>query len=242
LAGDRSGLFREFVRIAGELRPQWLIIENVLGLLTSHEGEDFEVLVEAFSELGYGLSWRTLDSQFHGVPQRRRRVFLVGYLGAPCPSEILFDGEGSDGHPAPVSVQADTGTPAASVGSDVTGTLTPGAHPGSYNGQDAYNNLLVYGPTNNAGDRTWHDIDAARAVNVNSQTNGGTAGLVVGQADDASRMGAVAGVPRWMEPEGTHEPDSPRLRAIGNAVSVPVARLLGERIIAKHRELEAKNA
>ena len=98
LAGDRSGLFFEFARIAGELKPHWLLIENVPGLLSSNQGLDFAIVLDTLDECGYGVSWRILNSQFFGVPQRRRRVFIVGHLGAPCPPEILFESEGGGGN------------------------------------------------------------------------------------------------------------------------------------------------
>jgi len=81
LAGERSGLWGEFHRIIGELSPTWLLIENVPGLLSSNEGRDMAVIVHGLEELGYGWSYRILDSQYFGVPQRRRRVFIVGHLG-----------------------------------------------------------------------------------------------------------------------------------------------------------------
>lgn len=97
LVGERSGLFWEIVRIAGRLRPRWLLLENVPGLLSSHKGRDFETVLAALDELGYGVAWRVLDAQFFGVPQRRRRVFIVGHLGAECPAEVLFEPEGVPG-------------------------------------------------------------------------------------------------------------------------------------------------
>jgi DNA (cytosine-5)-methyltransferase 1 len=100
LRGERSGLFFEFARIAQTLRPTWLLIENVPGLLTSAKGHDFAVIVDTLADIGYGLAWRILDSQYFGVPQRRRRVYIVGHLGAPCPPEILFEPEGGGGDTA----------------------------------------------------------------------------------------------------------------------------------------------
>ena len=97
LAGERSGLFFEFARIAQTLRPTWVLIENVPGLLTASKGHDFAVVVDTLADIGYGLAWRILDSQYFGVPQRRRRVYIVGHLGAPCPPEILFEPEGGGG-------------------------------------------------------------------------------------------------------------------------------------------------
>ena len=93
LAGERSGLWGEFHRIIGELSPTWLLIENVPGLLSSNEGRDMAVIVHGLEELGYGWSYRILDSQYFGVPQRRRRVFIVGHSGGVCGPEILLECE-----------------------------------------------------------------------------------------------------------------------------------------------------
>ena len=75
-----SGLMWEYVRAVRELRPRWILWENVPGALSSTHGEDFRCLLEALDGIGYGLAWRVLDAQFFGVAQRRRRVFLVGHF------------------------------------------------------------------------------------------------------------------------------------------------------------------
>lgn len=93
--GGESGLMWEFVRAVQEIRPEWLVWENVPGALSSSNGEDFGCLLRSLDALGYGLAWRVLDAQFFGVAQRRERLFLVGRLGdieGPC--EVLFEREG----------------------------------------------------------------------------------------------------------------------------------------------------
>lgn len=99
LTGARSGLFYEFVRVAQELQPTWLLLENVPGLLSSNDGRDFAVVLGELGAAGYFVEWRVLDSRWFGVPQRRRRVFLVGHLGGPSPVPVLFESEGRGGHP-----------------------------------------------------------------------------------------------------------------------------------------------
>jgi DNA (cytosine-5)-methyltransferase 1 len=92
LAGERTVLVYEFARILKELRPTWFLFENVPGLLSSNEGRDFAEVQRLFMvECGYGICWRVLDSQFFGVAQRRRRLFVVGRFGKPCPAEVLFE-------------------------------------------------------------------------------------------------------------------------------------------------------
>lgn len=102
LAGERSGLWFEFRRLAAQIRPRWLVIENVPGLLSSNGGRDFGVIVEGLVELGYGVAWRVLDAQYFGVAQRRRRVFVVGCLGDPGrAAQVLLEPESCGGHPPP---------------------------------------------------------------------------------------------------------------------------------------------
>lgn len=97
LAGERSGLWFEFARVIDELEPRWVVIENVPGLLSSHKGKDFAIIIRWLAERGYGVTWRILDAQYFGVPQRRRRVFIVGSFGNGCAAEVLFERESSSG-------------------------------------------------------------------------------------------------------------------------------------------------
>jgi len=97
LRGKQSGLFFEFARLLGEARPPVVVIENVAGLLSSHEGRDFGLVVRTLADLGYGVAWRVLDSRYFGVPQSRTRVFIVGTLGGPARAgAVLFEPERGD--------------------------------------------------------------------------------------------------------------------------------------------------
>lgn len=97
LAGSRSGLWFEFLRIVESIRPQWVIVENVPGLLSSNAGRDFAVILQGLAQCGYGVGWRILDAQYFGVPQRRRRLFIVGHLGTGRAAEILFERNSGNG-------------------------------------------------------------------------------------------------------------------------------------------------
>nr|DAQ69587.1 MAG TPA: Cytosine specific methyltransferase [Caudoviricetes sp.] len=92
-----SGLMFEYIRAVREIRPRWFLWENVPGALSSEDGEAFRQLLSEMDKLGYGLAWRILDAQFFGVAQRRRRLFLVGHLGAEPPAEVLFEPESMRG-------------------------------------------------------------------------------------------------------------------------------------------------
>lgn len=100
LGGSRSGLFWEICRLLDETRAQNFILENVPGLLSSNQGKDMAVVLEALVERGYRIAYRVLDAQHFGVPQRRRRVFIVGCLGDSrgTPEEILAIAEGRAGY------------------------------------------------------------------------------------------------------------------------------------------------
>ena len=93
LAGARSGLFYEIARIADESKAEWLVLENVPGLLSSQRGADMGAVVGTLVDLGYSVAWRVLDAQHFGVPQRRRRVFIVARrAGNPTSAaKVLFE-------------------------------------------------------------------------------------------------------------------------------------------------------
>ena len=96
----RGNLALTFCAILNKFRPKWFVWENVPGVLSSNKGRDFGSFLGAVAELGYGFSYRILDAQNFGVPQRRRRVFVVGHLGAWEPTaEVLFESESLQWHP-----------------------------------------------------------------------------------------------------------------------------------------------
>ncbi len=89
---DRGNLFFDYIRILENKRHKYFIAENVPNLLGISQGECFRIILEKISELGYSICWRVLNSAGFGVPQSRRRLFIVGYLGERCPAEILSFG------------------------------------------------------------------------------------------------------------------------------------------------------
>jgi DNA (cytosine-5)-methyltransferase 1 len=155
LGDARSGLFEHLVRLVAGLRPRWLLLENVPGLLSAvcpcpggdarvcdgtcdgpHQfpggacgpghcmdihGGAMGTVLGALAGLGYGLAYRVLDAQYFGVPQRRRRVVIVGCLGDwAAPAEVLLEPESGGGNP-PTSRTAGPGS-AASAGRRADGT------------------------------------------------------------------------------------------------------------------------
>ena len=127
LEGSRSNLFYEAVRIIKEMRkatggeyPKWACWENVPGAFSSSGGEDFRCVLESLCGVidesvsipkpkkwanageilgdGYSLAWRVLDAQFWGVPQRRKRIYLVADFTGGCAGKVLFESEGLSGY------------------------------------------------------------------------------------------------------------------------------------------------
>ena len=95
LAGQRTGLFWDALAFASHVQAEWVVLENVPGLLSSNEGRDFGVVISALADAGYRhVEWRVLDSQFFGVPQRRRRVFVVASVRESSGSAVFVESKG----------------------------------------------------------------------------------------------------------------------------------------------------
>src|SRR5271165_4560693 len=100
--GERVQLTTEFARLAERIRSRWLVWENVPGVLSIDGGRAFGMFIGLLGKLGYGIAYRILDAQFFGVPQRRRRLFVVGYLGDwRRAAAVLFERHSLSGYPAP---------------------------------------------------------------------------------------------------------------------------------------------
>ena len=142
LDDDRGNLALEFCRLAQREQPRWIVWENVPGVLSSNGGRDFGSILGALEDIGYGLAYRVLDAQYFGVAQRRRRVFVVGYLGDWRPAAaVLFERHSMSGYPAPsrqarkeAATEAATGTGGGGGNGgarpDLAGPLTAGMHKG----------------------------------------------------------------------------------------------------------------
>lgn len=114
---DRGNLALEFLRLAQRKTPKWLVWENVPGVLSSKGGRDFGSFLGALAEIGYGFAYRVLDAQYFGVAQRRRRLFVVGYLGDwRRAAAVLFERESLLGNPAPSREEGEKVAPAVTTG------------------------------------------------------------------------------------------------------------------------------
>ena len=134
LAGKRSGLFFDALAFAQSVKAKTILLENVPGLLSSNQGRDFGQLLIELADAGYSnIEWRVLNSQFFGVAQRRRRVFIVASVGTEPFKQILAECEGSagdssqgepQGQDSAGSVADSTGAGRrGGIGSDLVGSL-----------------------------------------------------------------------------------------------------------------------
>jgi DNA (cytosine-5)-methyltransferase 1 len=195
LGGARTGLFWEVVRIARTLEPRWMVLENVPGLLSSRGGRDFHAVMQALAECGFRRAYRILDSRYFGVPQRRRRVFLVLRARGvgDGPESVLFEStrggrDSAAGRQARAHVARGTGDGATfALRADLGGTGQ--AHNTTYIAatlkqrgrgctDEVMDNLqLVAGPLGGGNDgigrRTEDDPDLVYAATLNSGGNTG---------------------------------------------------------------------
>lgn len=254
LVGERSSLFFEFARIAEEMRPRWLVVENVPGLLSSNGGRDFGTVLGTLAELGYGVAYRILDAQYFGVPQRRRRVFVVGCLGDwRRAAEVLFEPESGAGYPPPSREERQV---VASLLASGAGTNRPAGVASEPDFLVAH--ALTSGRSGMRFDPTEEDYV------INAQALGTSqVGLVrrltprecerlQGFPDDWTFVPNTKLVMSFFNQKHDEEvmnrfrkaveegnwdniyqivKDSPRYRVLGNAVAVPVAEWIGRRIL-----------
>jgi DNA (cytosine-5)-methyltransferase 1 len=130
LKDPRGNLMLTYLGIAERFKPQWLVWENVPGVLSSNGGKDFGSFLGALGELGYEWAYRVLDAQWFGVAQRRRRVFVVAHLGkGNLAAKVLFESESVRRNPAP-SREARQGV-AANVAPSLTASNDPSRSPQS---------------------------------------------------------------------------------------------------------------
>lgn len=167
------------------LKPKWFIWENVPGVLTAQSGSAFGAILTALGDIGYGWSYRVLDAQHFGVPQRRRRVWLCGYrdpvTGAADwrpPAAVLSFSESLCWNPAKSwkKRKAPAGDASSGPGASglprTVGTLCADTHPGAYSGQDAYTGRLIPSPfrkskraQSETDDESWVEGQEANTLN-----------------------------------------------------------------------------
>ena len=231
LADPRGNLALVYLGILDKYRPSWCVWENVPGVLSSNGGRDFGAFLGALGQLGYSFAYRMLDAQHFGVPQRRRRVFVVGHLGDwRRAAAVLFEREGVRGdtaegrtikeaaatHPRNGVSWWDGGQIAPTFGARSIGQAIP----------DRGQFCAIVSPTVTS---KW------------AKGSGGPAGSECGNLAPSSRglrrltpteCERLQGFPDdWTKVTATTK-DGPRYKAIGNSMAVPVMRWIGEGIAA----------
>jgi len=211
LDDPRGNLALTFISMVDHYRPEWVIWENVPGVLSSSGGRDFGSFLGALGQLGYGFSYRVLDAQYFGVPQRRRRVFVVAHSSGDSrrAAEVLFEPESlrGDSTKSNRTGQKFTTSPASSVDANgiqrTVGTLCADTHPGAYSGQDAYTGRLV--PVmyeNHPNDsRITGPVDPSPTVAARWGTGGGNTPLVQHTYRKSRRAQSAEDFETWV-PDG----------------------------------------
>ena len=257
LAGERSGLALTFLDLVREHRPHALVLENVPGLLSSNSGRDLGVLLGRLGDAGYGWAFRVLDAQWFGVPQRRRRVFILALDAERYPDEssaaqVLAVGTRCErDHQAEREAWADT------AGGTERSTFNASAKFGQWDGPDdaagnlsardykSSNHLIVDGAPPDA-DRVREAagmagrVDGGQRVAATINSGGNSGGFRTEPGEHLVVSGPRAGTVssplpddadgrrgESIDPEGL---DSHRYRTIGNGVAAPVAEWIGRRL------------
>jgi len=205
LKGERSGLFFKYAELIEDRKPEWLILENVPGLLNSHDGNDFQTILKTLDEFGYGVSWRVLDAKYFGTPQRRRRVYIVASYGNIRSFDVLFEPKG-------ITVARRAG-----LGSKKT---APRRYGGSVSKTDLYSiQHAGIGRKSSAGPQAKGYRNDGETYTLDSR---GSADAIC-SPNAPFRIREAPGLSRRL--------DSHRYRAIGNAVAVPIIEWIGSRIV-----------
>ena len=220
LGGSRSSLFYEAIRIIKEMReatngkyPRFIVWENVPGAFSSNKGEDFRAVLEEVCKVkdeqvsvpkpakwenageivgdDYSVAWRLFDAQFWGVPQRRKRIYLVADFAGGCAGKILFESEGLSGYSAQGfrSWKAAAGNPAEGIGETGTDSLMFENH-----GQDSrYTGPLAVSQTvlstfGTGGNNQPFVVQTPKTLKIRSGCEGGGKGALI-QEDLSATLG-----------------------------------------------------
>lgn len=234
ITGSRSGYVWDFLDLVARDRPECVLFENVPGLLTSNMGRDFGVFAHTLAELRYVGAYRTFDSAFFGVPQRRRRVFVLALDAQRHPderssAEVLGVGEACrrPHTQGVVSEEEAPGAPGGRAGIVPQAVRAKWASRSSGPPGTEHHNLVVVGSTTLASDGVRAVTGVARRPYLGAwvQDREGNAHEV--QGGEAATWSEL--MPR--------ELDNRRYKVIGNGVSAPVATYIGSRLatyLAQH--------
>jgi DNA (cytosine-5)-methyltransferase 1 len=210
LKGERSGLFYKYAELIEHHKPRWVIIENVPGLLNSHQGKDFQILLQKLDEFGYGVSWRVFDAKYFGTPQRRRRVYIVASFGSLRSAQVLFESE-------PIEFAYRSGIGKKEIAAKENGE--------SFSETNCY--VIQHasiGRKSSAGPQAKGYRNDGESYTLDSR---GSADAICKTADPF-RVRDTSGISKAL--------DGNRYRAVGNAVCVHIVKWIGQRIIQVDKE------
>lgn len=214
----RGNLALGFMQLAQRVKPRWVIWENVPGVLSSNGGRDFGSILGALVELGYGFAYRVLDAQFFGVPQRRRRVFVVGCLGsATNPARVLLEqgclqGDNHQGRKKKVQSAANrSGCPEFSI------TAFDGYNYKVADDGTAYTITTSTRHYRNLAIESYSDRKFVRRLTPSECEK------LQGFPSNYTKIS-------WNGKQKEECPDSQRYKAVGNSMAVPVMKWIGTRI------------
>jgi len=230
LDGKRSILWWEFIRCIENRNPTYILAENVKGLLSARNGQDMGIVVRSLADRGYSCEWRVLDSQYFGVPQRRKRVFLVAtkidrHIGGGSYRPILFEQEELLWNPGKGGKAQNGNTKKIEKDTKEKDVYIKTARPVERNGSEKWENNVVH-PTLNCFDMG--DVRTVAAVTTKD--------------DRVRRLTPVEcerlqGFPDNWTQKGFDQDgnevniaESARYKQCGNAVTVNVAEWIGRRL------------
>jgi DNA (cytosine-5)-methyltransferase 1 len=239
LEDPRGNLALVYCGLLDHYKPKWFVWENVPGVLSSNGGRDFGSFLGALAELGYGFAYRVFDAQYFGVAQRRRRVFVVGYLGDWRPAaEVLFESDcmRRDNPPSRETRETTTGTTTnrlVAFGEYSTDGTASTMKARDY--KDATDLITVY-ETHPMDSRIKEMGETCQTVSARWGTGGGNVPI----ASDSMRVRRLTpiecerlqGFPDDYTNIKEKTPDGSRYKALGNSMAVPVMKWIGQRINA----------
>lgn len=215
LKGKNTGLFYPFAKLVKAKLPPVVIMENVTGLLNSHDGRDFAVILQTFKELGYGVAWRVLNTRYFGAPQSRPRVYICAWRNSARRAfNVLFE-VGTTFHPENQRHGFLRQTTCKKTGAHVPEVaFCLAATSGRHTGTDWSRSYISY-------------RDEVRRLTPTEceRLQGFPEGWTLPNEDFHLSDDAI---------------DALRYHAIGNAVSVPVVEWVAKRVRAELRQSPAK--
>ncbi|MBK6896066.1 MAG: DNA (cytosine-5-)-methyltransferase [Alphaproteobacteria bacterium] len=207
IGGERSGLFFQLAHLAGKLKPKWLVLENVSGLLSSDEGCAFESVIDELEKIGYLGVWFTCNTLDTGLPHNRERVFFIGSYRSESAYQFYSNGgELLRDHSAGEESRKRRQTRSYFSEKFISNTPLLVQRRGGF----GYTKAKSYSPT-------------IRAQTGKHQGGHTDRPILCGQELDLDRVRETDGVPRGM--------DGRRGRFIGNAVAPPIAEFIGRKIL-----------